>query len=1760
MAQSGGLGGATCGGEVELEIMGAQDSDLALQDQWLGEPGPLLLHGLFERQVTKTPEAVALISDERELSYRELDERANRVAHHLVRKGVESGDLVGLYASRSEVSVVTILGILKAGAGYVPIDPAFPEERIRHILDDAEVSAVLALESLKDWLCGWYEGEVISLDDGGGEQFAEESKERVEVEYDDRHLCYVIYTSGTTGKPKGVMTEHRNTVRFVHAFNEVCRVVPEDRIYHGFSLGFDGSVEEMWLAFSNGASLVVGPQETGALGNEVAACIKKHRATFYSTVPTALSMITEELETVRVLIVSGEACPPEQVARWAVNGRRMLNVYGPTEATVNTTVAECRPNEPVTIGLPLRGYDLYLLDGEQKPSPEGEAGELYVGGETLARGYLNQEEVTAKAFMEVELEEGTRRLYRTGDLVKWDEKGELLFLGRIDTQVKIRGYRIELAEIEALLLEQETIQSAVVNVVEEGGGKELAAYVVLDEGAEELERVELYEELKTKLPVYMLPKYLDVLCELPTLTSGKVNRRELPEPEQLFRGKTKKVESPPSTEMEITLAKIWGGLFPGAELSTGDDFFTELGGHSMLAAQMVTKVREAMGVDVALREVYKHPTLGELAEYLEGKDAEENEVSQSGKERPVGGLNRPSVAIIQAIGIYGIYGILTTMALGSFYMIWRALTHPTMGMAGTVSWIAAVVILGFPMLILSSVVVKWAVIGRYKPGAYEVGGSYYLRWWFVTRYQALAGTGFLSGTPLLSLYFRLMGAKVGKGCVLDSALCGCFDMIEIGDGSCIGNETQLLGSRVEGGYLKIGRVSLGKNCYVGIHSNLALNTRMEDGSKLDHLSLLQDGETIPAGESWSGSPAEAGEFSVPAQEGGCETKRGFLFGLLHFVQLYVMGFVAAVAFLPVAAMLYGAYHWGSWGGLAVGALAAGPFSLVCYCLMVVAVKFIVMPRTVTGVYPVESWFYLRKWFVDTFYRTSRTVALPLYTTIFFPTWLRMLGAKIGKFAELSTVSQFSPDLMKLGERSFFADGSIIGGRSYYNGMVEVGISEVGDRSFIGNSAMLPINRPVGDDCLVGCMSLPPRQHEKTPDGTDWLGSPSFGLPHRQIVGDFDGSVTYQPTGKLVFQRCLVDGMRILFPSILTFVFFCCYAAFVLYSYLHWGELVTLLLATGFSLFLDIVACLLVVVYKWVLLGVIKPGIHPLWSMFVWKNEAVNGAYESISAPSFVPMLGTPFLAPYLRLLGCKIGKDVYLGTTLFSEWDLVEIGDHVALNAGTVVQNHLFEDRVMKASHLKIGDRCSVGNMAVVLYDSEMKEGAEMAPLSLLMKGETVPENTRWSGIPTARDPILEEIDPEPEEEAIDPELKKRISSIDVLRGFAVLGILLMNIRSFAGPDIGYFNPPEISSDSLWNRMAYYFTSIFADQKFMGLFSILFGASFLIITDNMRDRGRSVLGALSLRYFWLLVLGVAHFFLLWNGDVLAVYALCAIPLLFLFRLPAGWQCGLGVCICLLPALFDAKVQSSLLELDQESRYSLEEFWHPYEEDIEWDKEQRLETPWSQQIRERWESETSPGANEGEDLLIASLWGNFFARSLGMMLLGMALFRWGVLSAKRSRSFYLRMVCLGFGVGISLALYGLEDVLYHEWKWDFALFGGRVPNHLATIPITLGYVGMIMLWVQSGQHKVLRSWLANVGRVALSCYIGQTLLGIFIFYGIGLGLYGQFDYLEQLGVVVMLCILQLFLASAWLNRFRYGPLEWVWRRLSTGVRKPRSLDV
>jgi non-ribosomal peptide synthetase-like protein len=400
--------------------------------------------------------------------------------------------------------------------------------------------------------------------------------------------------------------------------------------------------------------------------------------------------------------------------------------------------------------------------------------------------------------------------------------------------------------------------------------------------------------------------------------------------------------------------------------------------------------------------------------------------------------------------------------------------------------------------------------------------------------------------------------------------------------------------------------------------------------------------------------------------------------------------------------------------------------------MIAGLKSLIMFRAKPGVYSVESWYCLRRWIVDLVYRFAGQVMYTVFATIYLPPWLRLLGAKVGRHAELAMVGQLTPDLTEIGEGSFFADGATIGGRRFYRGHVQYGINRIGRRSFVGNSANLPIGTSIGDNSLLGVLSTPERSGEShIPDNTEWLGSPPFQLPRRPSVEGFNDTQLYKPTFKLYVQRCFFDALRIVYPFYVGLTSFLAFAAFLVFGYLHLRLWALLVLVPVVSTLTALAAALSVYVVKKVMIGKYKPIVKPLWSTYVWRNEVLNGAYESIGAPIMSATMGTPFYSWYLRLLGAKVGKHAFIQTTFISEFELVEIGDYVALNFMSVVQNHLFEDRIMKASHLKIGDECTVGNMAVVLYDTVMHPGSSIDSLSLLMKGEKLPPRTRWHGIPT---------------------------------------------------------------------------------------------------------------------------------------------------------------------------------------------------------------------------------------------------------------------------------------------------------------------------------------------------------------------------------------------------------------------------------------------
>jgi non-ribosomal peptide synthetase-like protein len=1303
---------------------------------------PRCLHHFFEQQADVRPDAPALIGVSQTLSYREVEATANRIARFLRHKGVRSGDLVGLYFQRSELPIITMLGILKAGAGYVPIDPAYPGDRMRHIVTDAAITVLCTEQALAGRGKSFFSGTTVLVDKElpALDTHSDARIDPAAVKGDDAHCSYIIYTSGSTGKPKGVMTEHRNIVSFVNAFRNVCSLTPDDRVYQGFSYGFDGSVEEIWMAFASGAALVVGPEEIARLGSETARYLAQKKATYFSTVPTFLSMIDGDLPTVTLLVVSGEACPQELVDRWAVNGRRMLNVYGPTETTVNTTAAVCRAGKPVTIGAPLEGYQTFILDDRLQPVPRGESGELFIGGPALARGYMNLPEISAKAFIPKppHIDASSSRLYKTGDLVSQNAEGELHFYGRIDSQVKIRGYRIECSEIEAVVREHPGVEAAAVTTFSNNRIVELAAFIVQRPGAA-VDRNEILALCRRKLPSYMVPSYLDCIDTLPTLTSGKTDRKRLPVSARPLV-KTGGEIQPPQSKTELLLAGIWKDILKVPEISIDDDFFTDLGGYSLLAAQMVSVARARLGDSIAVRDVYRFPTIRKLAAHADtiaqpqpAGPSESKTASSTSARRIFEGLSpmvRYGCMALQAISLVALYGLGASLALASV-MLWNAVHAGSIDpKAATVFGIAAF-FSGYPLLLASGIAAKWLVIGRFRAGAYPLWGMYYFRWWFVTRLQRLTGAQFLAGTPLMAVYLRLLGAKIGSRCIINTSWCSIFDLVSIGENSCIGYETQLLGYRVESGMLRLGRVTIGSDCFIGTQSAVGIDTVMENGSRIDDLSLLGDGETIKKGDSRRGSPLEPAPVSVPeSRDSALRPLHPVMFGALSIVGIFFLEAFLALAAVPSLYVLYRAFQKPDWLWWAACVAIAIPLFEISFWLLLIMVKYAVIGRTRAGVYRIASVSYLRKWLLDSLLGLSRMLTLPLYTTLYILPLLRLLGVKIGARAELSVVSYLAPDIAEIGAESFFADGSIIGGVRLHNGLCTIEPNTIGRRSFVGNSAVLPPGKNVGDNGLIGVLSATPADFRQTPDGTEWLGSPAFRLPHRKKVEGFGNEVTFHPSLLLYCGRFAIDALRIILPSCIEIAGLVGMLVLAYNADKHFSFALTIASLPCIGALYLLFTALAVVLTKNILMGTYNPVVKPLWSPYVWLNEAVNGVYESIAAPLLSPFLGTPFFAPFLRLLGAKIGKNAFIETSLFGEFDLVEIGDYAALNFDVVIQNHLFEDRIFKSSHLKIGDECSVGNMAVVLYDTEMENGSSIGPLSLLMKGERLPASSRWQGIP----------------------------------------------------------------------------------------------------------------------------------------------------------------------------------------------------------------------------------------------------------------------------------------------------------------------------------------------------------------------------------------------------------------------------------------------
>ncbi|MGD9898778.1 MAG: amino acid adenylation domain-containing protein, partial [Calditrichaceae bacterium] len=579
-------------------------------------PDQVSIHLWFEAQVEKSPDAIAVKFGDYEITYADLNARANQLGHYLMQQSVKIEDPVGICLNRSVEMVIAALGILKAGAAYVPIDPAYPRERISYMLEDAKAGILLTEKSLFTDLPPNH-GHIIYMDEIW-DIINDESSENINLPVFPENMAYVIYTSGSTGKPKGTMLHHGGLCNTIHSLIDKFSYSPESRVLQFASFSFDASVEEIFATICSGGCLIVVNKESLLAPAEFIRLINSEKISKVLLPPSLLSILPDDpMPSLRTIVSGGEACTREIAARWYKN-RTFINGYGPTESTIVAAyhqVSELSESDAVPIGRPIDNIRLYVLDPYMNPLPVGIPGELYIGGPGLARGYLDRPDLTAEKFVPNPFDQiPGSRLYRTGDLVRYLDGGNIEYLDRIDNQIKIRGFRIELGEIESLLRKVPGVTDSAVIVREDSpGDKRITAYIITKDNPE-FSTQQIRNRLKNDLPEFMIPGALIRLEKFPLLPNGKVNRKALPSPE-LEEIRIDEDHIAPRSSIELKLVRIWQEILNIPVVGITDNFF-DLGGHSLLAIRVIDKIQQEFDREIPLVSLFSDPTIENLAKIL----------------------------------------------------------------------------------------------------------------------------------------------------------------------------------------------------------------------------------------------------------------------------------------------------------------------------------------------------------------------------------------------------------------------------------------------------------------------------------------------------------------------------------------------------------------------------------------------------------------------------------------------------------------------------------------------------------------------------------------------------------------------------------------------------------------------------------------------------------------------------------------------------------------------------------------------------------------------------------------------------------------------------------------------------------------------------------------------------------------------------------------------------------------------------------------
>ncbi len=1299
------------------------------------------LNHVFEQVCLRFGDRDAIVTDQAVLTFRELDRRANQVARHLIERGVRSGDRVALLFDKSIETYVSMLAVLKCNAAYVPLDPGFPVERVRFILSDARIKAIVSMSAFAERLAAFEVAHIlIDASKCDIDMQASTPLTADEAGKADDQLCYIIYTSGTTGNPKGVMIEHPSICNFVRVAAELYGYRPGDRVYQGMTIAFDFSVEEIWVPLMAGATIVPGKPGTSLMGEELSDYLRDHRVTCMACCPTLLATIEQDLPRLRLLLVGGEACPQNLVERWYRPGRVILNSYGPTEATVTCTLTELTPEKPVTIGRPLPTYSIVILDpaNDQLAAP-GELGEIGIAGIGLARGYVNRDELTQKKFIRdfIGLDDNpSNRIYRTGDLGRINDDGEIEYRGRIDTQVKIRGYRIELGEIEAVLLDFPQIAQAAVTTHEpEPGMVELVGYYALKQDAAPLAREEIAHTLRKRLPAYMVPAYLEQLDALPMTLSNKVDLKRLPKPSAPRFVATGDVVAA-KTERERILERALADILKLEQVSTEQNFFDDLGANSLVMARFCARIRHVPSVsNVSMRDIYMNPTVAKLAKHLDSAVIEGFIPSKPEAFHVASDLAYYTCGALQ-LAFYAAYALFGLWVLDAGYEWATAATGALELYARCAAFAAG----SFVALTAISIAAKWILIGRFKAQSIPIWSLAYFRFWVVKTMMRTTPVMAFTGTPIYNAYLRLMGAKIGRGAVI-SCRYGpvCADMISIGENAILRKDTILLGYRAQSNFIHIAPVEIGRNAFVGEASVIDIDVAMGDDTQLGHASSLQSGQRVPDGKRYHGSPAvETTSDYCPIQSREIGWLRTAFYTSLE---------LGALVLIAVPAPILAYHFWDQYSaasGISFGAsvstlslltISAAWFfgSMIVGLAAIYAIPRLCMMALKPGVtYPAFGFHYLMQSIILRV-SNSEFFCVLFGDSSFVVNYMRYVGWNLNKVdqtgSNMGTNQRHdNPFLCNIGSGTMVSDGLSMINTHMSATSFQLAESKIGDNNYLGNDIFYPPNGRTGANCLLGTKTMIPIDGPVR-ENVGLLGSPCFEIP-RMVERDRDMNASIsEETRRLRLRQKnaynLVTALLFLLSRWMSVFAALALWTAALANYDRFGVFALFaatVAMTGGSIVMFVLMERASLAFKR-----LEPKIASIYDPYFWFHERHWKLSESPITRLFS---GTPFRTMMFRAMGMKIGRKVFDCGRSVTERTLTEVGDYANINEGAVLQAHSLEEGVFKSDHIRMGSGCSIGPGAFVHYGVTMGNHVVLDADSFLMKGESLDDHTGWRGNP----------------------------------------------------------------------------------------------------------------------------------------------------------------------------------------------------------------------------------------------------------------------------------------------------------------------------------------------------------------------------------------------------------------------------------------------